>query len=349
MKGEHPLLVITLVFLHVVNGCPHVCTCNSKAKTVDCRGRGLTEVPSILYFDMQELYLQNNRIRTVHPMAFREATALKVLDLSNNSIASLADGAFQGLHNLVVLNLANNSIQDIDKRLFISLRSLSELNLSFNHITSLPGALGNDIKNLTRLSVRHNRLQKLDRTLVEPLSKLQALFIHNNPWICDCQIIGFKLWLESFLFKGGTIDDIKCQQPDELLETDLRKVPYEIFQTCPSSSYNHLLASIHHTDSTHKASRLHVQSDHAGESLPECEPKQRPRPVNLRHAIATVVITGVVCGIVCLMMLAAAVYGCAYAAIMAKYHRELKDVDQLPPTTEQGSPEEKEPLDSNIA
>ncbi len=46
--------------------------------------------------------------------------------------------------------------------------------------------------------------------------------------------------------------------------------------------------------------------------------------MNYRRAIATVVITGVICGIVSLMMLAAAVYGCAYAAINAKYERELK-------------------------
>lgn len=88
-------------------------------------------------------------------------------------------------------------------------------------------------------------------------------------------------------------------------------------------------------------------------SLPECEPKQRLRPVNLRHAIATVVITGVVCGIVCLMMLAAAIYGCAYAAIMAKYQRELKKNEAMAAVVkqkaDQTTADEKEPLENAIA
>jgi len=44
------------------------------------------------------------------------------------------------------------------------------------------------------------------------------------------------------------------------------------------------------------------------------------------------------------MMLAAAVYGCAYAAITAKYHRE-----HLAPARQHGTPEEKEPFDSSLA
>lgn len=91
----------------------------------------------------------------------------------------------------------------------------------------------------------------------------------------------------------------------------------------------------------------------AAGGLPECEPKQRPRPVNLRHAIATVIITGVVCGIVCLMMLAAAIYGCAYAAIMAKYQRELKKNEEMAAAVEQKADhttaDEKEPLENAIA
>ncbi|MBN3311233.1 LRTM1 protein, partial [Amia calva] len=345
-------IVFTLVgmlLIHRVAGCPKECVCNTKTKVVDCRGRGLYDIPRKMQFDTQELYLQNNRIRGLGSMAFRETPLLKVLDLANNSITSLSANTFQGLRGLQVLNLANNSIREIDKRLFNPIKTLSVLNLSFNHIANLPGTLADSINNLTRLSVRHNRLQRLDRLLLDSLTKLQALFFHNNPWKCDCQAIGLKLWLETFLFKGGTIDELKCTHPETLREKDLRKIPYEMFQTCPWTNYNYLFANIHHIDSEHKLSRSHSHGEPGGEGLPECEPKQRPRPVNLRHTIATVVITGVVCGIVCLMMLAAAVYGCVYATIMAKYQRELKKAEHKAPSVEQGSPEEKEPLDGSLA
>lgn len=122
------------------------------------------------------------------------------------------------------------------------------------------------------------------------------------------------------------MDGVPCHEPHAMLNRDLRHVPYELFHTCMSTSYSYLFANIQHMERQQRL--LHgapyPSLDAPLDQEPECEPKPKPRPINLRHAIATVIITGIVCGVVCLMMLAAAVYGCAYAAIMAKYQRELK-------------------------
>lgn len=171
------------------------------------------------------------------------------------------------------------------------------------------------------------------------------------------------------------LDEVICTHPEEMRDRDLQKIPYQVFHSCMTTSYHYLFANIHHLESE-RLLRGHTHGNHAhpsshalhvpmamGEglsstgaatgSLPECEPKQRPRPVNLRHAIATVIITGVVCGIVCLMMLAAAIYGCAYAAIMAKYQRELKKNEEMAAVVEQKADhttaDEKEPLENAIA
>lgn len=171
------------------------------------------------------------------------------------------------------------------------------------------------------------------------------------------------------------VDEVICSHPEEMRNRDLQKVPYQVFHVCMTTSYHYLFANIHHLE-TERLLRSHTHGNHAhpsshalhipmgegfgggtggggggGGSLPECEPKQRHRPVNLRHAIATVVITGVVCGIVCLMMLAAAVYGCAYAAIMAKYQRELKKNEELAAAqkADHTTADEKEPLENAIA
>lgn len=145
------------------------------------------------------------------------------------------------------------------------------------------------------------------------------------------------------------MDEVRCSQPQEMQDKELQRIPYQLFHACMTTSYNYLFANIHHLDErmlrgNHGHPALNAPMGTAegfgggggggavgggGVRLPECEPKQRPRPVNLRHAIATVIITGVVCGIVCLMMLAAAVYGCAYAAIMAKYQREVKKNEEM--------------------
>lgn len=226
-----------LSLLSLAHACPKECSCNSNTKVVDCRGRGLYDIPRRLHPDTQELYLQDNRIRGLGSMAFREIPLVRILDLSNNSITAVSPTALLGLRNLQRLSLAYNNLREIDKRLLGPIRSLSHLDLSHNRLSNknvtdsicylsnrnswsrcilsnlpamslplslwgLPGAMGENLRNLSHLGLAHNRLTRLDRSLLEALTHLDSLTLRDNPWRCDCQLIGLKLWLETYLFKG---------------------------------------------------------------------------------------------------------------------------------------------------
>ncbi|XP_069722187.1 leucine-rich repeat and transmembrane domain-containing protein 1 [Phaenicophaeus curvirostris] len=345
MKGDWLLGWSVILFTYAADGCPNKCLCYAASKTADCKNRGFTEIPAHLPPEIQILQLQNNRIWRINQNAFTGTPLLKILDLSNNSLSSLAPGAFQKLRYLQVLNLTRNLIHYIENKTFSFLPHLKELDLSSNSIIRLPETFGNNTGNITLLSVKHNKLQKMERVLLESLPNLKVVLFKDNPWQCTCNVFGLKLWLESFLYRGGISDGIICSTPGIRKGKDLLKVPYELFGACPLRTAHVHLASIHHHSFEHRSSLKHTHhTEHGENSRSNCEPKPKPRPVSLRHAIATVVITGVVCGIVCLMMLAAAVYGCAYAAITAKYHKE-----HLALVRQHGTPEEKEPFDSSLA
>ncbi|XP_068109773.1 leucine-rich repeat and transmembrane domain-containing protein 1 [Hyperolius riggenbachi] len=350
MKGGLLLASYVVLVSHAALGCPEICTCQSSSRMVDCSHRGLLEIPSHLPLQTQVLHLQGNHIRAINHTSFKNVANLRILDLSNNSISRVPPYAFHSLRSLQVLNLTNNLIHYLEVQVFTPLWALRELDLSYNSINALPESLGNNSRNLTFLGIRNNQLQNVDRMLLETFSNLKVWLVRSNPWQCSCPALSLKLWLENFLYKGGTIDEVICRGPENRKGRDLMKIPYEMFKSCTPLTAPPIMANIHHHSPDYKSNGRHVHHmDHADGSHPECEPKPKPRPASLRHAIATVVITGVVCGIVCLMMLAAAIYGCAYAAMMAKYHRELKEVERLAPGAEHGSAEEKEPLDGSLA
>ncbi|XP_008049938.1 leucine-rich repeat and transmembrane domain-containing protein 1 [Carlito syrichta] len=321
MKGELLLLSNAIVLLQVVCSCPDKCHCHLSTHFVDCSQQGLAEIPSHLPPQTQILHLQDNQIYHLPAFAFRSVPRLTTLNLSNNSLSNLAPGAFHGLQHLQVLNLAQNSLLSLESRLFHSLPQLKELDLSSNNISHLPTSLGKPWENLTVFAVQQNQLQQLDRPLLESMPWLRLLLLKENLWKCNCHLLGLKLWLEKFIFKGGITDGVICGSPDTWKGKDLLKIPYELYQLCPLPAPDPVSSQAQRPRSAHGAVPRPPENHSSGErDLSECELKPKPKPANLRHAFATVIVTGVVCGIVCLMMLAAAIYGCTYAAIAAQYH-----------------------------
>lgn len=196
------MVLSVILLIRAAHGCPDKCLCYAASKTVDCKNRGFTEIPARLPPEIQILQLQNNRIWRINQNAFTGTPLLKILDLSNNSLSSLVPGAFQKLQYLQVLNLTRNLIHYIENKTFSFLPHLKELDLSSNSIIRLPETFGNSTGNITLLSVKHNKLQKMERVLLESLPNLKVVLFKDNPWQCNCNVFGLKLWLESFLYRG---------------------------------------------------------------------------------------------------------------------------------------------------
>ncbi|XP_021586843.2 leucine-rich repeat and transmembrane domain-containing protein 1 isoform X2 [Ictidomys tridecemlineatus] len=271
---------------------------------------------------------------------------------SSNSV----DCSHQGLAEIppdlppqtLTLLLQDNQLRQLPAhafRLFHSLPQLRELDVSFNNISHLPTSLAEPWENLTLFAVQQNQLHYLSRRLLESMPSLRLLFLKDNLWKCNCHLLGLKLWLEKFIYAGGVMDGVICGSPDMWKGKDLLRIPHELYQPCPLP-VPHLEPS---QGQQHGAAHREVPKPHenriSGERDPvACEVKPKPRPTNLRHAVATVVITGVLCGIVCLMMLAAAIYGCTYAAITAQGHR-----GPLAQTSDSGKMGGKEVFDHSLA
>lgn len=89
MLGVMPFLP---VLLHTALGfkqCPSSCLCYESSDLVDCRSRGLVQVPSSVPHGSWLLDLSRNKLTEVTSRSFKGLWSLKILLMFNNSIQTL--------------------------------------------------------------------------------------------------------------------------------------------------------------------------------------------------------------------------------------------------------------------
>ncbi|XP_022253868.1 leucine-rich repeat-containing protein 15-like, partial [Limulus polyphemus] len=148
---------------------------------------------------LEELYLQANKIASIHKNAFDSLTKLRRLDLSINLINVLepemhqlkelflgnsslmyADGLLDNMVNIEKVNLTNNG-KNLDKLTSTSLVNLKDLNLSKNPLQSLrKDTFGNNYVSLRILKLSNTELKSVHKETFRKMSFLRRLYLTNN-------------------------------------------------------------------------------------------------------------------------------------------------------------------------
>uniref|UniRef100_A0A7N9B1V9 Slit homolog 2 (Drosophila) n=1 Tax=Mastacembelus armatus TaxID=205130 RepID=A0A7N9B1V9_9TELE len=212
--------------------CPESCTCSNNI--VDCRGKGLTEIPTNLPETITEIRLEQNAIKVIPAGAFSPYKKLRRIDLSNNQISELASDAFQGLRSLNSLVLYGNKITEISKGLFEGLFSLQLLLLNANKIACLRVDAFQDLHNLHLLSLYDNKLQTIAKGTFSSLRAIQTLHLAQNPFICDCHL----KWLADYL-QDNPIETsgARCTSPRRLANKRIGQIKSKKFRCSAREQY----------------------------------------------------------------------------------------------------------------
>ncbi|KAL2087986.1 hypothetical protein ACEWY4_016814 [Coilia grayii] len=239
--------------------CDSLCFCEERdgALYMNCEKRNISsitqiKVPSTLPFhlnlykndlvellaeDMESfknavtLHLGGNSIQELEPGVFSALGSLKKLHINSNFLVMLREDTFQGLVNLEYLQADTNSIRVVEPGAFSKLVRLKVLILNDNAIEFLPSNIFRFVP-LTHLDLRGNLLQTLPYVgFLEHIGRIMELLLEDNDWVCDCEILYLKIWIEN-MRSQSSISEVVCSDPLHLRGSILTKVKRDVL--CPS-------------------------------------------------------------------------------------------------------------------
>ncbi|XP_030213005.1 leucine-rich repeat, immunoglobulin-like domain and transmembrane domain-containing protein 3b [Gadus morhua] len=168
------------------------------ARWVQCRGPGLRYIPANAPADTVRLRLENTLVSRVPRAAFYNLSQLRFLWLTYNCITSVHPSSFLNLRSLHELRLDGNLLSAFPWEGLRDAPLLRTLGLHNNRLSSLPAQAALFLPNVTYLDLSSNRLTMLPAELLNlwfprtgregGLVKIKILGLHDNPWLCNCEI-----------------------------------------------------------------------------------------------------------------------------------------------------------------
>ncbi|XP_017785804.1 PREDICTED: insulin-like growth factor-binding protein complex acid labile subunit [Nicrophorus vespilloides] len=123
--------------------------------------------------EVEELFINGNKLVSIHSKIFVNISKIKILDVSFNKITdfSFQNSMFQRL------NMKNNKITHLSKKSFLGMNMLNEIILSNNMISSLEMKSLPLVKNL---DLSHNLLSSIDLNMFTDIDQVRHLDLTHN-------------------------------------------------------------------------------------------------------------------------------------------------------------------------
>ncbi|NXE94318.1 MXRA5 protein, partial [Menura novaehollandiae] len=245
-------------------GCPQPCACYLPTE-VHCTFRSLAAVPARIAKHVERINFGFNSIQSIYENSFAGLTKLELLMIHGNDIQNIPNGALKDLVSLQVFKISYNKLKAITGQTLQGLSSLMRLHMDHNRIEFInPNAFngltslrlvhleGNLLQQLHpntfstfmvldyfKLStVRHlylseNALRTLPAGMFHGMPLLENLYLHGNPWACDCSLKWLLEWNEvsggvlkckkDKAYEGGQLC-AKCSSPKQLQKEDIQNL-----------------------------------------------------------------------------------------------------------------------------
>ncbi|GFU25600.1 uncharacterized protein NPIL_18571 [Nephila pilipes] len=140
------------------------------------------------------------------------------ITIDSTGLSTIKNQQFASFPDLSSLALQNNKLTSVSRSMLARpAEKLQFLHLNGNSLTSLPEDLFSEMPALEVVYLRDNKLTSLPQNLFQSVStSLQRVDFVNNPWDCNCQLLGITKNTKTFLNLGV------CATPENLANKKIR-------------------------------------------------------------------------------------------------------------------------------
>lgn len=130
--------------------------------------------------ELQDLWLSNNRIKTIEARAFQGAKKLKKIILGTNQIQTLTKEIFYGLESLAEICFERNEIESLQNGTFSHTKTLRKLRLTYNNLKIIGESSFDGLENLEELYLEHNKIEAVSSETFSRMQKLKIFSLSYN-------------------------------------------------------------------------------------------------------------------------------------------------------------------------
>lgn len=200
----------------------------------------LKSLPEVLFGEMRHLsglWLYHTKLSTIPDFVFSNLTNLELLVLSfNPDLTVLPRNVFSGLNELRGLSLHTSNISSLPEGIFLCLQKLQNISLFDTRLEVLPRNLFRNLKHLQKVYLNSTNLQSLPADFFTALPELEEVVLDDNPWKCDCQILGFQEWLQKSTTIVRNVQSLMCHSPMALQNISLVSLSIDDPECLPTTA-----------------------------------------------------------------------------------------------------------------
>ncbi len=169
--------------------------------------------------------LDQNKLKEIGPLTFRETPLLTILEITENQIERVDPKAFAGNRKIEIISLGKNKIKTLHEDTFATLDNLDVIYLQLNLLEYIPEKLFRNTLKLRGIELENNRINAMSSETFSGLSIIEVVRLSGNPCI-DQDFVSSKHLIKGALencdanFKQAVTERIETEKPMELKVAD---------------------------------------------------------------------------------------------------------------------------------